>query len=64
MRGKLGVIEEHNVLPEGRTVAVKGEYSCVMRLPDKAPVKSDIKDGYTYLTLPEIVGYDMFLLKN
>ena len=64
MRGKLGVIEEHNVLPEGRAVAVKGEYSHVMRLPDKAPVRSDIKDGYTYITLPAIVGYDMFLLKN
>ena len=64
IRGKLGVVEEHNVLPLGRTVAVKGEYSSVVRLPDKQPLDFQLKDGYTYITLPQIVGYDMFLIED
>ncbi|MBO5879837.1 MAG: beta-galactosidase trimerization domain-containing protein [Clostridia bacterium] len=63
IRGKLGVIEEHNVLPCGRVVAILGEYTSVSRLPETEAVPFEVKDGYTYVTLPEIVGYDMFLLK-
>ena len=64
IRGKLGVVEEHNLLPEGRTLAVRGKYSSVKRLPDKTNIEFKFEDGYTYITLPEILGYDMFLLKN
>ncbi|MBR5140748.1 MAG: beta-galactosidase trimerization domain-containing protein, partial [Clostridia bacterium] len=64
IRGKLGVVEEHNVLPAGRIVAVKGEYSSVKRLPDEELMDFEIKDGYTHITLPQIVGYDMFLIEN
>ena len=63
IRAKLGVVEEHNVLPSGREIAVRGEFSEVVRLPDNLKLNSYVKDGYTYLTLPEIVGYDMFCLK-
>jgi hypothetical protein len=63
IKGGRGIIEEHTELPAGKTVAVKGEYKTVVRLPEKAPVKSEIRDGYTYITLPEIVGYDMFLIQ-
>ena len=63
VKGGRGIIEEHNELIGGKVVAIKGEYSSVARLPDKAEIASQIKDGYTYLTLPEIVGYGMFLLK-
>ena len=62
IRGGRGVVEEHTELLGGKTVAVKGEYKEVARLPEKTPVSSEIKDGYTYITLPEILGYDMFLL--
>ncbi len=64
IRGKnLGIVEEHTELCAGRVIAVRGEYKTVMLLTAKTAVKSEIKDGYTYITLPEIVGYDMFLLK-
>ena len=63
IRGKLGVVEEHNILPEGRVVAVRGEYTSVSHLPDMQAQKSEIKDGYTYITLPQITGYDMFLIR-
>jgi hypothetical protein len=63
IKGARGIIEEHNELPEGKTVAVKGEYGAVCRLPEKTSVSSFVRDGYTYITLPKIVGYDMFLLK-
>ena len=58
------MVEEHNVLPAGRIVAVKGEYSSVKRLPDEELMDFEIKDGYTHITLPQIVGYDMFLIEN
>ena len=63
MRGKLGIVDEHTELPAGKKLAVKGEYKSVAKLPDEQPVSFEVKDGYTYITLPEIVGYDMFLLK-
>ena len=52
-----------NELLPGKTVAVKGEYSCAVRLPDEKPIGLEVRNGYSYLTLPSIVGYDMFLLK-
>lgn len=63
LRGKMGLIDEHNVLPAGRVVAVKGEYTSVLLLPNETPVAAEVHDGYTYITLPEITGYAMFLLK-
>ena len=63
IRGDRGVVEEHAELLGGKTVAVKGEYKSVSKLPSEEPVVSKIENGYTYVTLPQIVGYDMFLLK-
>ncbi len=63
IRGKFGIVESHTELLGGKTVAVKGEYKSVAKLPSEEPIQSKIKDGYTYITLPQIVGYDMFLLK-
>ena len=62
-KGKMGIVAEHAELIGGKVVAVKGEYKEVSRLPECEPVKSEIKNGYTFITLPAIVGYDMFLLK-
>ncbi len=42
---------------------MRGEYKEVCLLPAETPVTSEIADGYTKVTLPEITGYDMFLLK-
>ncbi len=63
IKGRMGIVGEHTELIAGKTVAVRGEYREAYRLPDMASVKSEIKDGYTYITLPQIIGYDMFLLK-
>ncbi|MBP3301217.1 MAG: beta-galactosidase trimerization domain-containing protein [Clostridia bacterium] len=63
IRGTMGVIEEHNVLPAGRTVAVKGEFSSACLLPDGTPLVIADCAGYTKITLPEITGYAMICLK-
>lgn len=62
-RGKMDVIEEHVTLPAGRQVLVRGEYKRVCRLPEETSVPCEYADGYTKVTLPEITGYDMFLLR-
>jgi hypothetical protein len=62
-RGGFDIIEEHVVLPAGRKVYVRGEYKTAQRLPCETPVESVIENGYTVVTLPEITGYDMFLLQ-
>ena len=63
IRGKRGIVEEHTEIFGGRTVAVRGEFTKVCRLPDESEVESRVENGYTYITLPAIVGYDAFLLK-
>ena len=63
IKGKFGIIESHNELRGGKEIAVKGEYSTVLRLPNEEPVPSRVENGYTVVTLPDIVGYDMFILK-
>lgn len=62
-RGKMNIVEEHGVLPAGAEVAVRGEYQNAYLLPGEIPVATRIEDGYTILTLGEITGYDMFMLK-
>jgi len=63
-RGERGIIEEHNVLPCGREIYVLGEYKKAYQLPCMIEINSEISDGYTKLTLPEICGYKPFLLKK
>ena len=63
IRGRMGVIEEHNVLPAGRTVWVKGEFSSACLLPDGQPLLASAEGDYTRVTLPEITGYAMICLK-
>ena len=63
IRGKRGIVEEHTEIFGGRTVAVRGEFRRVCRLPDESEVESRVENGYTCITLPAIVGYDAFLLK-
>ena len=62
-RGKFTVVEEHITQPAGAVVSVRGEYESVSLLPAETPVESRIENGRTIITLPEITGYDMFLLK-
>ena len=62
-RGKFNIVEEHVTLKAGAVIEARGEYKEAFRLPDMTPVPHEIKDGYTRITLPEITGYDMFLLR-
>ena len=63
IRGNRGTVEEHAELPAGKKAAILGEYKTVLKLPDETVIPSEIKNGYTYITLPEIVGFEMFYLK-
>ena len=62
-KGTMGIVAEHTELISGKEIYVKGEYSEVRRLPDQTLISSTVENGYTKITLPAIVGYDMFLLK-
>ena len=61
--GERGTLEEHTELFGGRCIGVRGEYTSVSRLPEKEPMKFTVRDGYTYITLPDIKGYDMFVFE-
>lgn len=61
-RGRINVIEEHNVLKAGAVVYLKGEYESARALPEKTPVAMAMENGYAKITLPEITGYKMFQL--
>ena len=62
-RGEFTVVEDHVTLKADAVVKVRGEYRTVCRLPKLMPMESYIENGYTVVTLPEITGYDMFVLR-
>jgi len=62
-RGKFDIVEEHVTLKAGAQLKIRGEYNTVALLPAETPIESRIEDGHTIVTLPEITGYSMFLLK-
>lgn len=62
-KGLAPVVDEHITLPAGKVVAVEGEYNEVSLLPECKKLNSMTENGYTKITLPEINGYAMFLLK-
>ena len=62
-KGTMGIDAEHTELIAGKEIYVKGEFSEVKRLPDQTLIPSSVEDAYTKITLPAIVGYNMFLRK-
>jgi len=62
-RGEMNIVEEHTVLPAGAEIAVRGEFKNACVLPNETPIPLRVENGYTIVTLGEIVGYDMFMLK-
>lgn len=62
--GKTTSIEEHNVLPAGRKIKVLGVYENVCLLPDENKIECSNDGIYTEITLPEIIGYEMFKLEK
>jgi len=63
-RGSLGIIEEHNVLPAGHKVSIRGSYRSLKLLPVGTEIPFEVSDGYTTVTLPQITGYAMFLCEK
>lgn len=64
VRGMTDIIEEHNVLPAGRKIRIYGDFKKAYLLPEKKEIHIDCSGEYTELTLPEITGYQMFLLEK
>jgi hypothetical protein len=63
LRGRIGIIEEHVTMPAGRQISVAGEYKKVSVLPDMLPIPSEVINGRTVITLPEICGYLPMILE-
>jgi len=63
-RGNRGIIEEHNILPGGAEISVMGEYKNVYILPEMKKIQSEVTQGRTCITLPQIKGYSVFMLET
>jgi len=59
VRGKMGIVEEHNVQAAGAKISLRGEYKSVCILPDETPLEAVYENGYTTVTLPEFTGFVM-----
>ena len=64
VRGKMNIIEEHQVIPSGAEVSIKGNYKSAYMVPSKKPVSIVQEDDYTVVSLPEVVGYAMIALEK
>ena len=64
LRGRIGIVEEHVTMAEGKTFSVLGEYSKVSVLPQLTPIHSYVENGRTRITLPQITGYLPLLLER
>lgn len=62
-RGWASGIDEHDFLPPGKKISIKGRYTCVKRLPDGMELSIRQKGEYTEISLPQICGYDMFFMQ-
>ncbi len=63
-RGNLEIIEEHQYLPAGKKIKVKGKYKKVFEPLSNKLFDVVFKDGYTIITLPQIYGYVMAVLEK
>ena len=62
-RGDRGIIEEHNILPQGAKISILGKYEAVYKLPEMIKVQSNILANRTEIVLPQIEGYAVFMLE-
>lgn len=63
-RGRMDIIEEHNYLPAGAEIQVKGSFRTVSVAPDGKPLEFTEENGYTKVALPQIYGYMMVVLEE
>ena len=59
----MAIIEEHDLLPAGALVQVRGAFTRALTLPDKRPLAISQAAGYTAITLPRISGYQLIKLE-
>lgn len=59
-----GVIEDHITVPCGRVAYVLGEYKTATDLISGEKFTTELEDGYTRISLPDITGYKVILLKD
>jgi hypothetical protein len=59
-----GIISDHITVSAGKTVSVKGEYKTAIDAYTGKAVDMVTQNGYTQLTLPEINGFIMVVLKK
>ena len=64
VRGNMDIIEEHQIIPAGAIVSVKGKYKKAYIAPDKTPVDIEQNDNYTDITLPQVNGYVMVVMEK
>ena len=63
-RGDLEIVEEHQYLPKGKVVKVKGQYLAAFEPLSKKTIETEYANGYTTIVSPEIYGYMMIILKK
>lgn len=63
-RGLSNVIDDHNYLPGGREISVKGDYRTAYCVPSRCPIALRKDGGRTVVTLPEINGYACIALEK
>lgn len=64
VRGDMDIIEEHQILPEGPVVSIKGKYKKAYIAPDKTSVEITQNGNYTDVILPQVNGYAMVVLEK
>jgi hypothetical protein len=61
-RGKMDIIEEHNILPAGAVVYIRDAFVSARSLPDRKPIAVTADGVYTKVILPDITGYRLIQL--
>ncbi|NLC43038.1 MAG: hypothetical protein GX783_02015 [Clostridiales bacterium] len=64
VRGQMNIIEEHQVIPSGAEVSVKGNYKSAYLVPSKEPINIIKEGNYTVVNLPQVEGYAMIALEK
>ncbi|HHV96941.1 MAG TPA: hypothetical protein GXX37_10805 [Clostridiaceae bacterium] len=64
VRGKMDIIEEHQIIPAGAKVSVRGNYKKAYIAPNRVPIDIVCNNDYTDVVLPEVKGYMMIVLEK
>ena len=59
VRGEVDIIEEHQSLPAGTVIKLRGSFNKASITPDMESLPVSVRDGYTEIVLPQVDGYMM-----